>query len=89
MSDGMSDFLPFPMRVASKINQSSWAILSHDYSKWRRASKIVSELKKKTSPDGSCDQAEVPRDRDRLSVSGDQIRSDRRIISSGVSLAIH
>ena len=37
-----------------------------------------------TSPDGTCDQAEVPRDRDRLSVSGDQIRSDRRIISSGV-----
>ena len=42
-----------------------------------------------TLPDGNCDQAEVPRDRDRLSVSGDQIRSDRRIISSGVSLAIH
>ena len=42
-----------------------------------------------TLPDGTCDQAEVPRDRDRLSVSGDQIRSDRRIISSGVSLAIH
>ena len=29
------DFLPFPLRVASKINQSSWAILSHDSSKWR------------------------------------------------------
>ena len=41
------DFLAFPLGVGRKINQSSWAILLHDFSKWRKASKIVSEPKKK------------------------------------------
>ena len=43
------DFLPFPSRVACKTNQSSWSILPYDFSKWRKASKIVSGPKKKKS----------------------------------------
>ena len=50
------DFLLFPMRVASKINRWSKAILSHDYSKWWRASKIVSEPKKNKSIWSHCGQ---------------------------------
>ena len=48
-STSFCDFLPFPLRVGSKINQSSWAILSYDFSKWRKGPKIVSEPKRKVN----------------------------------------
>ena len=32
------DFLRSSPRIASEVNQSCWAILSHDFSKWRKAS---------------------------------------------------
>ena len=42
-------FSPFHCDSTVKFNQSSWAILSHDFSKWRKGSKIVSKPKKKKS----------------------------------------
>ena len=36
------DFLRSSLRIATKVNQSGWAILSHEFSKWRtRTRKMI------------------------------------------------
>ena len=82
------DFLCSSLRIATKVNQSGWAILSHDFSKWRTRTRKMAWME-------SGNEIEVPNRRDRhkkiaqcvrfnqwrnsLTIfAGDQIHCDRR-----------
>ena len=77
------------LRIASKVNQSGWAILSHDFSK-RPSMEPGNEVeaphgryRRKKSPGVSASSG-----RKALAIfAGDQIRRDGRIKSPGVSPA--